>query len=65
WVVEVKKEKQSLFESQLQKDQVSFILLGKIKGNHLIIKDDGKTVVNLKIGILRNCWRKPIWDFIG
>jgi len=61
----VKKEKQSLFESQLQKEKVSFILLGKIKGDHLMIKDAGKTIVNLSVDALRECWRKPIWDFMG
>lgn len=65
WVVEVKKEKQSLFEKQLQKDQVDFILLGKIKGDHLIIHDGKKTVVDLTVEFLRNCWRKPIWSFMG
>jgi len=65
WIVEVKKEKQTLFEKQLEKAKVSFIFLGKTKGDHLIIKDDGKTVVDLNIRVLRDCWRKPIWDFMG
>ncbi len=65
WVVEVKKEAQTEFEKQLKKDNVSFILLGKTKGDHLIIKDDGKTVVDLSVDVLRECWRKPIWDFMG
>jgi phosphoribosylformylglycinamidine synthase len=65
WVVEVKKEAQTEFESQLKKDHVSFILLGKTKGDHLIIKDGTKTVVDLSVDVLRECWRKPIWDFMG
>ena len=65
WIVEVKKEKQTLFEKQLEKAKVSFIFLGKTRGDHLIIKDDGKTVVDLNIRVLRDCWRKPIWDFMG
>jgi phosphoribosylformylglycinamidine synthase subunit PurL len=65
WIVEVKKEKQPLFEKQLEKEKVRFILLGKIKGDHLIIKDDGKTVVNHPVKVLRGCWQRPIWDFMG
>jgi phosphoribosylformylglycinamidine synthase len=65
WVVEVNKENQTQFEKQLQKDFVSFILLGKTQGNHLIIKDDAKTVIDLDVDVLRECWRKPIWEFMG
>ncbi|MCX6670648.1 MAG: hypothetical protein NTX92_01840, partial [Euryarchaeota archaeon] len=65
WVIEVKKEAQTDFEKQLKKDDVSFILFGKTKGDHLIIKDGTKTVVNLSVDVLRECWRKPIWDFMG
>jgi phosphoribosylformylglycinamidine synthase subunit PurL len=65
WVVEVKKEAQTEFEKQLKKDDASFILLGKTKGDHLIIKDGTKTVVDLSVDVLRECWRKPIWDFMG
>lgn len=65
WVVEVKKEKQTQFEKQLQKDQVHFILLGKTKGDHLIFKDDEKIIVDLRVDVLRECWRKPIWEFMG
>jgi phosphoribosylformylglycinamidine synthase len=65
WVVEVKKEKQTQFEKQLEKDHVSFILLGTTKGDHLIIKDDAKIVVDLSVDVLRECWRKPIWEFMG
>lgn len=65
WVVEVKKEKQTLFEKQLKKDQVDFILLGKTKGDYLMIKDEGNTIVNQSIAVLRECWSKPIWGFMG
>lgn len=65
WVVEVKKEKQTLFEKQLQKDHVPFIFLGIIKGKNLVLKDQEKTVVDLKVDVLRECWRKPIWEFMG
>jgi phosphoribosylformylglycinamidine synthase len=65
WVVEVKEEFQTEFEKLLKKDHVSYILLGKTKGDYLIIKDGAKTVVNLSVDVLRECWRKPIWDFMG
>jgi len=65
WVVEVKKEAQVEFEKQLKKEHVSFTILGKIKGNHLIIKDDTKTFVDLSVDVLRECWQKPIWNFMG
>jgi phosphoribosylformylglycinamidine synthase len=65
WVVEVKKEAQTEFEKQLKKYHVIFLLLGTIKGEHLRIKDDGKTVVDLSVDVLRECWRKPIWDIMG
>jgi phosphoribosylformylglycinamidine synthase II len=65
WVVEVKKEFQSEFEKQLKKEKVDFQLLGKTTGNHLVIKDLKKTVVDLSIVTLRECWRKPIWKFMG
>jgi phosphoribosylformylglycinamidine (FGAM) synthase-like enzyme len=65
WVAEVKKEAQTEFEKQLKKEQVSFTLLGKTKGNHLIIKDGTKTFVDLSVDVLRDCWSKPIWNFMG
>jgi len=65
WVVEVKKESQSEFEKQLKKDKVSFLLLGETTGDHLVIMDDKKTVVDLGVDVLRDCWRKPIWKFMG
>ena len=65
WVVEVKQEAQTEFEKQLKKENISFTLLGKTKGNYLIIKDGTKTVVDLSVDILRECWRKPIWNSMG
>jgi phosphoribosylformylglycinamidine synthase len=65
WIVEVKKESQSEFEKQLKKEHVSFTLLGKTKGDHIVITDGKKTVVDLSVDVLRDCWRKPIWKFMG
>jgi phosphoribosylformylglycinamidine synthase II len=61
WVVEV----QTQFEKQLEKDHVNFTLLGTLNGANLMMKDMGETVVILKIDVLRECWRKPIWEFMG
>jgi phosphoribosylformylglycinamidine (FGAM) synthase-like enzyme len=65
WLVEVKKDSEAEFETQLKKDHVRFILLGKTKGNKVIIQDNKKTVIDLGVDVLRECWRKPIWNFMG
>jgi phosphoribosylformylglycinamidine synthase II len=65
WIVEVKKEYQTDFEKQSKKEHVSFTLLGKTKGNHVVIQDGKKTVINLGVEVLRECWRKPIWNSMG
>jgi phosphoribosylformylglycinamidine synthase len=65
WVVEVKKEKQNECEKLLQKNKVPCILLGKVTGNHLVVQDDKKTVIDLPVEMLRECWRTPIWNFMG
>jgi phosphoribosylformylglycinamidine synthase subunit PurL len=65
WVVEVKKDKQTEFEKLLKKDKVLFTLLGKTKGRHLAIQENKKTVVDLDVSVLRDCWQKPIWNFMG
>jgi phosphoribosylformylglycinamidine synthase len=65
WIVEVKKDKQTEFEKLLKKEHVTFTLLGKTKGKHLVIQDKKKTVIDLGVDVLRECWRKPIWNFMG
>jgi phosphoribosylformylglycinamidine synthase len=65
WIVEVKKDKQTEFEKLLKKEHTTFILLGKTKGKHLVIQDNKKTVVDLGVDVLRECWTKPIWNFMG
>jgi phosphoribosylformylglycinamidine synthase II len=65
WIVEIKKDKQTEFEKQLKKDHTTFILLGKNKGKHLVILDNKKTVIDLDVDELRECWSKPIWSFMG
>jgi phosphoribosylformylglycinamidine synthase II len=65
WIVEIKKDKQVEFEKQLKKDHITFTLLGKNKGKHLVILDNKKTVIDLDVDELRECWSKPIWSFMG
>jgi phosphoribosylformylglycinamidine synthase subunit PurL len=65
WIVEIKKDKQTEFEKQLKKDHTTFTLLGKTKGKHLVILDNKKTVIDLDVDELRECWSKPIWSFMG
>lgn len=65
WIVEVKKDSKAEFEKQLKKDLVTFTLLGKTKGDHVVIQDSKKTVIDLGVDVLRECWRKPIWNFMG
>jgi len=65
WIVEIKKDKQIEFEKQLKKEHVTFTLLGKTKGKHLVIQDNKKIVIDLDVDVLRECWKKPIWNFMG
>ena len=65
WVVEVKKEKQKDFEKLLKKEHVSFQLIGETKGKKLVIQNNDKMVIDLKIEELRHHWKNPIWDVMG
>jgi phosphoribosylformylglycinamidine synthase II len=65
WIVEVKKECKADFKNQLKKGNVTFIRLGKVHGNRLMIQDKKKTFVDLAVDVLRESWRTPIWNFMG
>ena len=65
WIVEIKKDKQIEFEKQLKKEHVTFTMLGKTKGKHIVIQDNKKIVIDLDVDVLRECWKKPIWNFMG
>jgi phosphoribosylformylglycinamidine synthase II len=65
WVVEVRKGKEAEFEKLLKKEKTLFTLLGKTNGNRLVIQNNKKTVVDLGVNVLRDCWWKPIWNFMG
>jgi phosphoribosylformylglycinamidine synthase len=65
WIIEVKKEKQKDFEKILNKNNALFIIIGQTQGDKLIIKDNGKTLINLKVEELRYLWKNAIWNFMG
>ena len=65
WVVEVKKEKQKDFENILKKQKTPYIKIGETKGKNLVIKDNGKVLINLKIDEIRKIWKNAIWDIMG
>jgi phosphoribosylformylglycinamidine synthase len=63
WIVEVKPGKQKDFEKTLK--DVPFVLIGKIKKDKIIIKDDGKTIVDLKVSQIQDIWKNTIWNIMG
>jgi len=65
WIVEVKKEKQKDFENILKKQKTPYIKIGETKDKKLIIKDKNKTVINLDVKVLRECWKNIIWNIMG
>lgn len=65
WVVEVKKENQEEFEQLLKVENTNYVKIGETKGKKLVVKDDKKTVIDLDVKVLRDSWRKPIWDIMG
>ena len=62
WIIEVKKDRTKDFEKIMKS---SFVKIGEVKGNKLIIKDNNKKIVDLKVNILRDCWSSPIWNIMG
>jgi phosphoribosylformylglycinamidine synthase subunit PurL len=65
WIVEIKKEKQKDFEKLLKKKNTPLACIGEIDRKKLVIKDDGKTVINQDIKTLRDVWKSTIWDIMG
>jgi len=65
WVVEVKKGQQKKCETLLQKNKTPFLLLGNVAGHHLLIREQKKTVLDLPVKTLRECWGTPIWKLMG
>jgi len=65
WIVEVYRDKQKDFEKLLKKNKASFIYIGFTNGSNLVIKEHKETVIDLDVKVLRDTWRKPIWDVMG
>jgi phosphoribosylformylglycinamidine synthase subunit PurL len=65
WIVEVKKEKQKDFEKTLKENKTSFVKIGQIKSDKILIKDNGKTIIDQKISDLKDIWKNAIWDIMG
>ena len=65
WIVEAKKDKQDEFEKLLKKEHIQFNLLGLVNGKNLVIKDSKKIVIDLPVHVLRECWSRPLWKFMG
>jgi len=65
WVVEIKKEKQQDFEQILKRERTPFKLIGETKSRKLVIQNNGKIVIDLVIGVLRDQWKNPLWNVMG
>ena len=65
WIIEVKKEKQNDFEKNMNKNNTPFVQIGQITGDKLIITDDGKNLINLQVGEIREKWKNAIWNKMG
>ncbi|MFH1102115.1 MAG: phosphoribosylformylglycinamidine synthase subunit PurL [Methanobacteriota archaeon] len=65
WVIEVKKDKKTVFEQLLMNQKVPFVQIGETRGKNLVIKDVEDTVVDVAVATLDQCWRQPIWDIMG
>ncbi len=63
WIVEVKKDKD--FEELLKKHNTSFIKIGVVKGDRLLIKDHKSIVINQKINDIADIWKNAIWKIMG
>ena len=63
WIVEVKPDKQKEFEKALK--DVSFVLIGKTKKDKITIKDNGKTIIDLKVKQILDIWKNTIWNIMG
>jgi len=65
WIAEVKKDKQNDFEKILKNSNTPYVKIGQITGDKLIILDNGKTIVDLKVKEIRDLWKNAIWNIMG
>ncbi|MEF8879235.1 MAG: phosphoribosylformylglycinamidine synthase subunit PurL [Candidatus Thermoplasmatota archaeon] len=65
WIAEVEKKEKDKFEKTLEEKQVPFVLIGETKKNGLLIKNDGRVLINQKIHNLKDLWKNSIMDIMG
>lgn len=65
WIVEVKKDKQKIFEEILAKNKTTFVKIGQTNKDRLIINDDGCKIIDQKIDNLHDIWKNAIWNIMG
>jgi phosphoribosylformylglycinamidine synthase len=65
WIVEIKKKCEKDFKKTLEKQNTPFTKLGITKEKNLIIKEKNKMIVNPNISVLRDIWKRTIWDIMG
>ncbi len=65
WVVEVKKEKQKDFEKTLNENKTPFVKIGETIKDKILVKDDGETIIELKIKDARDIWKNAISNIMG
>jgi phosphoribosylformylglycinamidine synthase len=65
WIVEVEKEKQKDFEKTLKENKTTFVKIGEIKSDKIVIEDNDKKIIDQKISNLRDIWKNTIWNIMG
>ncbi len=65
WIVEVSKEIQKNFERTFKENKTPFVRIGETKEDKILIKDDEKTIIELKIKDVKDIWKNTIWNIMG
>lgn len=65
WIIEIKKGKDKEFEKLLSKNKTPFEKIGKTINKNIIIKDNNKTIINLKVTKIKDIWKNTIWNIMG
>ncbi|MFH1013138.1 MAG: phosphoribosylformylglycinamidine synthase subunit PurL [Thermoplasmatota archaeon] len=65
WIVEVKKEDKKDFERTLMENRTLFVNIGETKKDAIIVKDHGKTIIDMKVKDARDIWKHAIWNIMG
>ena len=65
WIIEVKKTMEKKFIETLKKKNIPFIKIGETGGDKLLIKNNGKEIINQDINVLDKTWRGTLPDTMG